>query len=180
MQQKGPWQVTSSESVYHNHWMKVREDQVIRPDGEPGIFGVVTFMPGVSVLPITEDGYAYVTEEYRYAIGHNSIEAASGGIEGGASPLETAKKELQEETGLTATEWIDCGMVDPLTSTMVSQQYMFVARGLKHGKSNPEGTEVITVHKIKLDELYQMVLDGKITHAPTCVLILRAKLVINS
>jgi ADP-ribose pyrophosphatase len=177
--QKGPWRVTGSKPTYENPWMKVREDQVIRPDGKPGIFGVVTLLPGVSVLPITEDGYVYITEEYRYGIERDSIEAASGGIEDGATPLETAKKELQEETGLVATEWIDCGMVDPLTSVLAAPQYLFVARGLEQGKSNREGTEVITIHKIKLDDLCQMVLNGKITHAPTCVLILSAKLVVG-
>lgn len=156
--------------------MTVREDSVIRPDGKPGIYGVATLLPGVSVLPITEDGFVYITEEYRYGVERNSIEAASGGIEEGATQLETAKKELKEETGLTADEWIDCGTVDPLTSIISVPQRLFIAKGLHEGESDPEGTEVITVHKMKFDELYQMVLDGRITHAPTCVLILRAKL----
>lgn len=177
MLEKGPWKITDSKIVYENPWMSVREDVVIRPDGKPGIYGVATMLPGVSVLPITDDGFVYMTEEYRYAVEHNSIEAASGGMEEGATPLETAKKELKEETGLSADEWMDCGLIDPLTSIVSVPQRLFIAKGLHEGESSPEGTEVITVHKIKLEELYQMVLKGKITHAPTCVLILRAKLI---
>jgi len=176
MQAKGPWQVIGSKTVYQNPWMTVREDSVIRPDGQPGIFGVATLLPGVSVLPITDDGYAYMTEEYRYAIERRSMETASGGMEAGASALETAKKELKEETGLIATEWLDCGMVDPLTSIVSVPQHLFIAKGLTQGEPSSEGTEVITMHKIKLDDLYKMVVDGTITYAPTCVLILRAQL----
>ena len=179
MHQKGPWKVTNTKTTYQNPWMTVREDSVIRPDSKPGIFGVVTLLPGVSVLPITDDGYVYMTEEYRYGVEHDSIEAASGGMEKNASPLETAKKELQEETGLTADEWVDCGMVDPLTSVVFAPQYLFVARGLHYGETNLEGTEVIKMHKIKFNDLYQMVLDSRITHAPTCVLILRAKVILD-
>lgn len=158
----------------------MREDAVIRPDGKPGIYGVATILPGVSVLPITSDGFVYITEEYRYAIERNSIEAASGGMEEGATPLETAKKELKEETGLAADEWIECGTIDPLTSLVSVPQHLFVAKGLHEGEASPEGTEVITLHKLKFDDVYQMVLDGTITHAPTCVLVLRAKLIIDN
>lgn len=175
MKQNGPWQIISTKPVYENPWIKVREDNVIRSDGKPGIFGVITMISGVSVLPITDDNYVYMTEEYRYGIKRNSIETASGGIESGATPLETAKKELEEETGLSAKEWIDCGYVDPFTSVVYSPQYLFIAKGLKQGKSHVEGTEVITMHKLHFDEVYQMVLDSEITHSPTCVLILRAK-----
>lgn len=154
MKQKGPWQIKRSETKYENPWLTVREDSVIRPDGKPGIFGVATSMPGVCVLPFTEDGYVYITEEYRYGIEHNSIEAASGGMEDDMSALETAKKELQEETGLTAKEWIPCGMIDPLTSVMICPQYLFIAKDLTQGDTSHEGTEVITIHKIKFEELY--------------------------
>ena len=176
---RGPWKVTDSKIMYENPWMSVREDSVIRPDGKPGIYGVATILPGVSVLPITEDGFVYITEEYRYAVERNSIEAASGGVEEGAAPLETAKKELKEETGLTADTWIECGTIDPLTSVVSVPQHLFIAKGLHQGESSPEGTEVITVHKLKFADVYRMVLDGKITHAPTCVLVLRAKLIID-
>lgn len=178
MKTKGSWKVVSSKTVYKNPWMTVREDSVIRPDGKPGIFGVATLLPGSSVLPITDDGYVYITEEYRYGVERDSIEAASGGMDKNETPLETAKRELLEETGLIADEWINCGMVDPLTSVIVAPQYLFIAKGLKQGEAKPEETELIKIHKIMFDDLYQMVIDGKITHAPTCVLILQAKLLL--
>ena len=174
MKTKGPWKIVSSKIVYKNPWMTVQEDEVIRPDGNPGIYGVAKLLPGVSILPITDDGYVYISEEYRYGIEQNSIEAMSGGIDENETPLQAAKRELHEESGIIADNWTELSMVNPMTSIINSPQYLFVAKGLKFGATNREGTEVMKIHKIKFADVYQMVLDGNITHAPTCVLILMA------
>ncbi len=174
MQQNGPWRIKSSEVKYQNPWIHVREDKVIRPDGKDGIFGVVEMTSGVSVLPIDEDGTVYLTEEYRYGIKQRSVEAASGGIEKGETPLEAAKRELEEEVGVRAEEWIEMGLINPFTSIVVSPQTLYVAKKLTWTATNPEGTEQIRVIKTTFDEALQMVKDGKITHAATCLIILRA------
>lgn len=174
--QKSPWKVLETRDIYKNHWMHVFEDSVIRPDGNPGIFGYIRMQPGVSILAITDDNKIIIEQEYRYSLEHDSLELPSGGIEDGATPLETAKKELQEETGYSASDWEYVGPVEPLTSTVHAPQHLFIANGLQKGKPKLEGTEVITAHELPFDKVYQMVLDGRITHSPTVVLILRAKL----
>ena len=84
--QHGPWTIRESHQVYRNPFIEVVEDRVVRPDGHPGIYGTVTMMPGVAVLPVDEEGMAYLTREFRYAIGRESIEVAGGGIDEGESP----------------------------------------------------------------------------------------------
>jgi len=170
----GPWIIKSTISKYKNPWIEVNEDQVIRPDGKPGIFGIVKMISGVSVLPLDENGFIYLTEEFRYAVGRDSIEAVSGGIDGGERPLDAAKRELEEELGIQAKEWISLGVVNPFTSVVHSPAHLFLAKKLKFSAKNPEGTEIIKMKKMKIEDAIKMVLESKITHGPTCVLILKA------
>src|SRR5690242_14144541 len=89
--QHGPWMIHESKTVYRNPFIEVVEDRVTRPDGQPGIYGTVSMKAGVAVLPIDGDGITYLTREYRYAIGRESIEVAGGGIDEGEEPLGAAK-----------------------------------------------------------------------------------------
>jgi len=175
----GPWIIKQTISKYKNPWIDINEDQVIRPDGKNGIFGTVKMVSGISVLPLDENGFCYLTEEFRYAIGRNSIEAASGGIEKGEKPLNAAKRELKEELGIHADEWIDLGVVDPFTSVVHSSAHLFLAKKLRFSKTNYEGTELIKIRKMKIGDAVKLVLESKITHGPTCVLILKAKSYLN-
>lgn len=171
----GPWTILSSKKMYKNQWIEILQDEVIRPDNKRGIFGVIKQRGGVSVLPIDDKGFVYLTEEFHYAIGRNSLETVSGGIEGKETPLAAAKRELKEELGIVANEWLDRGLVDPLTTVLSSPQRLFLAKGLKFYKSDQEGTETITIVKIPLSEAIAKVLKSEITHGPSCVLILKAK-----
>lgn len=117
---KGPWIITNTKEVYRNPWISVREDSVIRPDGKDGIFGVVEMKPGVSVLPLDDDGNVYLTQEFHYAVERETIEAISGGIDDNEDIQDAAKRELKEETGIIAREWTDLGVIDPFTSVVVS------------------------------------------------------------
>ena len=172
---KGPWTITDSKTVYKNPWINVREDKVIRPDGKEGIFGVVEMKPGVSVLPIDDEGSVYLIKEYHYAVECETVEAVSGGIDKGEAKEEAAKRELKEETGIIANEWIDLGAIDPFTTVVVSPNYLFLARGLEFSKAGPEGTENIKVIKTSLEEAIKLVMGSKITHGATTTLILKAK-----
>jgi 8-oxo-dGTP pyrophosphatase MutT (NUDIX family) len=172
---KGPWTVIGSKTVYKNPWLSVREDSVIRPDGKPGIFGVVEMKSGVSVLPIDDEGNVYLTKEYHYAIEQETIEVVSGGIDNEESKEEAAKRELEEETGIVAKELIDLGLVDPFTTAIVSPNYLFLARDLEFSKAIPEGTENIKVIKVSIKEAIQWVMENKITHGASTTLILKAK-----
>lgn len=172
----GPWTIVDSREIYRDRWIALRKDDVIRPDGQPGTHCVVHLKPGVSVLALDEDRHVYLTDEFHYGIGRNCLEAVSGGIEPGEDPLLAGQRELQEELGITATNWEPLGVVDPFTTVVVSPTTLYLARGLSWGETNQEGTEQIRCVRLPFDEAVEMVLDGRISHAPTCVLILKAHL----
>lgn len=174
MKTNGPWKIKSTEQKYKNPWISVHEDQVIRPDGEDGIFGVVEMVGGVSVLPLDEEGYVYLTKEFRYAIKKDSIEVISGGIDKNEKVIDAAKRELKEETGIIADEWIDLGTVNPFTSVVKSPAIIYLARQLHFVKADPEATEKIEILKIKFEDAVDMVMESEITHGASCILILKA------
>jgi ADP-ribose diphosphatase len=173
-QRHGPWQILSRREVYRDAWMALSCDEVIRPDGAPGSHCTIRLKPGVSVLPLDMQGMVHLTQEFHYGVGRTTIEVVSGGIEPEEDPLAAARRELQEELGITAVEWIDLGVCDPFTSVVVSPTRLFLARQLSFGPTTLEGTELIRRHAVPLAEAVQMVLDSRITHGPSCVLILRA------
>jgi ADP-ribose pyrophosphatase len=172
----GPWQILSSRSIYRDPWIELDQDSVLRPDGQPGTHCVVRMKAGVSVLALDDEHLVYLTDEFHYAIGRQGIEAVSGGIEAGEDPLVTAQRELAEELGIVAERWTPLGVVDPFTTIIVSPTTLFLAESLSFVDRHPEGTELIRVVKCPLDEALAMVDDGRITHAPTCVLLLKVAL----
>jgi ADP-ribose pyrophosphatase len=178
-QRHGPWQIIARKEVYRDAWLEVSRDEVIRPDGAPGTHCIVRLKAGISVLPLDDKGTVYLTEEFHYAAGRTMIEVVSGGIESDEDAQAAARRELQEELGITAGEWIDLGVCDPLTSVVVSPARLFLARSLSFGPTALEGTERIRCHAVPLAEAVQMVLDSHITHAPSCVLILKANHLLN-
>ncbi|MCA9146758.1 MAG: NUDIX hydrolase [Planctomycetaceae bacterium] len=176
IQQHGPWQIIESREVYRDPWTRLRRDEVIRPDGNPGTYSVVDLKPGVSVLAIDDDDNAYLTEEFHYGVGRVTIETVSGGIEEGEDACTTAERELQEELGISATRWTDLGSVDPFTANVVSPTRLFLAESLTTGKPQLEGTELIRCVKLPFQRVVAMTMAGEITHAPSAVLILKVAL----
>ncbi len=166
---RNPWQTVSSEEVYDNPWIHVREDRVIRPDGEPGIYGVVHYKNiAVGVLPIEED-HIYLVGQYRYPLQSYSWEIPEGGCPEGEEPLLAARRELKEETGLEARRWRRLG--EAYLSNSVADEYAvwFLATGLVPGEGQPEGTEKLSVRRVPLREALHMALDGGITDALSLV-----------
>jgi ADP-ribose pyrophosphatase len=174
MKLHGPWKIKNTDKVYSDAFINVTLDQVVRPDGNDGQHVVVYLKPGVCVLAIDDEANVHLTKEFHYGIGRDSIEAVSGGIDDGEEALTTAKRELQEELGLVAQQWDALASVDPFTTVVVSPTQLYFARGLTSVPAAPEGTEQIETVVLSLATAFEMVLAGEITHAPTCVLILRA------
>ncbi len=148
----GPWIIHSSTQKYKNEWIELTEDQVTHPNGQPGIYGVLKMLPGVAVLPLDENGFVYLVKEFRYALGRESIETAGGGIDKGEDDLSAAKRELHEELGILAEDWVDLGMLDPFTNAIAATSHLFLARKLKFVSSEPESIEVIEMKKMKFEE----------------------------
>lgn len=162
---ENPWRTLSSTVKYDNPWIHVREDKVIRPDGEEGIYGVVHFKNlAIGVLAV-EDDYIYLVGQYRYTLDAYSWEIPEGGCPEGEEELSAARRELEEETGLRASTWRRMGEAHLSNSVSDERAVWFLATGLTEGPQNPEGTERLEVRKIPLSEAFRMVLEGEITDA---------------
>ena len=162
---KNPWLSVSSKRVYDNSWITVREDRVVRPDGESGIYGVVHYKNiAVGILAIEED-HVYLVGQYRYPLKSYSWEIPEGGCPEDEEPLRAAQRELREETGLEAARWQMLG--EAYLSNSVADEYAvwFVATGLVPGEVRPEGTERLSVRRLPLREVLTMALEGEITDA---------------
>lgn len=172
--EKGPYKILSSRKIYENPWIRLCEDRVIRPDGGEGVFGLIQMRPGSTVLALDERNEAYLVKEFKYGIGRDSLELMSGGLEENELPLDAAKRELKEELGLKADEWIDLGRVDPFTTVVHSPNYMFLALSVREGESNPEPGESLEVIRVPFSDVVDMVIKSEITHSASCVLIFKA------
>ena len=162
---KNPWLTISSKRIYDNPWIFVREDRVVRPDGQSGIYGVVHYKNiAVGVLAI-EDDHIYLVGQYRYPLKRYSWEIPEGGCPEGEEPLLAAQRELREETGLEAARWQMLGEAHLSNSVADEYAVWFVATGLVPGEVRPEGTEKLSGRRVLLSEALTMALDGEITDA---------------
>ena len=168
-----PWTALETRSVYENPWIKVREDRVLRPDGHPGIYGVVHFKnKAVGVLPVDDDGHVWLVGQYRYPTDGYSWEIPEGGGPEGEDPAETARRELREETGLVARSLEPIARAHLSNSVSDELAYLFRATGLTRGASEPEGTERLQVRRFDWPEAWAMVRDGRITDAMSVIALL--------
>lgn len=176
MRTHGPWTIHSSQHVYGDAWIEVNLDQVTRPDGKPGTYTTVQLKPGVCVIAIDDQQQVHLTREFHYAVGRLTLEGVSGGIEVDESPEFAAARELAEELGLTATRWTRLGQVDPFTAAIASTVDLYLAQDLSDCPTALEGTEQIEHVIMPLAEALELVRQSHITHAPTCVALLRIAL----
>jgi 8-oxo-dGTP pyrophosphatase MutT (NUDIX family) len=175
-----PWSTLSSRAVYENSWISLREDSVVRPDGEPGIYGVVHFRNiAVGVLAVDEDDYIYLVGQYRYTLNLYSWEIPEGGCPEGEEPLRAAQRELEEETGLRALEWTRLGEAHLSNSATDEIAVWYLAKGLTQGEHNPEGTEKLKVRRVPFREALAMVLNGEITDAISMLAIMQYEIQIR-
>ena len=173
-ERRGGWTVLDSAVLYANPWITVREDRVVQPDGREGTFGIVEMKPGVSVLPVDDEGRLYLVRVFRYTLDRDCLETIAGGIDAGESPAEAARRELREEAGIEATELIDLGKADQMTEVVVSPDHLFLARGLSFVASDREPNERIAPVRVGFDQALRWVMDGTISHAASAVLILKS------
>lgn len=166
MEDFNPWKTLSELVVYDNPWIRVHEDKVIRPDGAPGIYGVVEYKnKAIGILPIDENQDIYLVGQYRYPLGIYSWEIPEGGCPLGEEPLAAAKRELKEETGLTADNWQLLGTAHLSNSVSDEEAFWFLATGLSPGQAQPDGTEQLAHRRVPFAEALRMVADGEITDA---------------
>jgi 8-oxo-dGTP pyrophosphatase MutT (NUDIX family) len=160
---ENPWKKISSTQIYKNDWLTLREDQVVRPDGEPGIYSVVETRIATGVVALTEGGDVYLVGQYRYPLDCYSWEIPEGGTHDGESPIAAAQRELREEAGLEADHWLQLGGELHLSNCFSSERgYLYLARGLREVASSPEPTEILQVKRLPFAEALAMVKEGEI------------------
>lgn len=177
---KNPWKTLSSKRIYDNPWISVREDQVLNPGGGNGIYGVVTFKnKAIGIVPVDKEGYTYLVGQYRYTLKEYSWEIPEGGGPNDIDPLESAKRELKEETGFTAQKWTHLGRLHTSNSVTDEEGFIFLAQDLTEGESEPEETEELKVKKVHLKDAVKMVMQGEITDSLAMIGILKAARVLG-
>lgn len=173
-QRRGPWQVLSSREVYRNPWIRVREDQVLRPNGSPGIYGVIESPPALGVVALDEAGRTYLVGQHRYTVDEYSWEIPTGSGIPGEPPLESAARELREETGLAASRWTDLGRVQVSNSVTDQIGHLYLAEGLTQGEAAPDETEDLAIRLVPFQEAVDDAIAGRISQAFSVVGLLRA------
>jgi 8-oxo-dGTP pyrophosphatase MutT (NUDIX family) len=160
------WRRLSRRTAYENAWITVWHDDVIRPDGEPGVYGIVHFANvAVGVVPIDDQDRVVLVGQHRYTLDRYSWEIPEGGSPRGEDPLDGARRELREETGYDATNWRELGRVHLSNSVSDEEAILYLATGLTSGEATPDGTEDLRVRHVAFDEALAMTVDGGITDA---------------
>jgi 8-oxo-dGTP pyrophosphatase MutT (NUDIX family) len=177
MTEKNPWTTLSSEVRYDNNWITVTEHQVLTPANSPGIYGTVHFKHlAVGIVPVDDEGYTWLVGQYRYPLRAYSWEIPEGGGSLAVPALETAKRELKEETGIEAAHWEKIVEMHLSNSVSDERAIIFLATGLSEGAPSPDETEVLTIRRIPLIDAIEMVQRTEITDAMSVAGLLRAAL----
>ena len=177
-QDKNPWITHTSEEKYSNPWISITHRKVTNPSGNPGIYGVVHFKnTAIGVVPIDQDGNTWLVGPYRYTLQQYHWEIPEGGCPQGEVPLEAAKRELEEETGIRASRWIP--LLEAHLSNSVTDEYCqcFLALDLTIGVAQPEETEQLEIRRLPIKEAIEMAMDGRITDAVSVMALLKVALV---
>lgn len=165
---KNPWQVLSQKEIYNNKWITVTEYDVINPNGGKGIYGKVHMKNlAIGVVPLDEEGNTYLVGQYRFVLNQYSWEMPEGGGDPAVDKIESAKRELLEETGLVAKEWTFLLEMHISNSITDEHAFIYLARQLEQHTPIPEETEQLAIRKLPFSEAWKMVEDGTITDSIT-------------
>ncbi len=176
-EERNPWIRKTTSVPYENPWIRVEHHEVVNPAGKDGIYGLVRYKNhAIGIVPIDEEGYTYLVGQFRYALDEYSWEIPEGGCPVGTDTLETAMRELREETGLVAGEWTQ--IMEFHLSNSVSDEWgvAYIARKLRQEATDPEDTEDLRLKRVTLREAIEMTLDGRIKDALSILALQRVAL----
>jgi 8-oxo-dGTP pyrophosphatase MutT (NUDIX family) len=175
--ERNPWKTLKSEKVYDSPWIGLTKHDVLNPNGNPGTYSVVHFKNiALGVLALDEYYNTWIVGQFRYPINQYSWEIPEGGGKRDVPPIDSAKRELLEETGITAKKWTK--IQEMYLSNSASDEFciLYIAQDLNFGEAQPEDEEELQVRKLHFDELYKMVENGEITDSLTVAIVLKAKI----
>lgn len=170
------WKRLETRTVFDNPWMRVLEDHVINPGGGENQYGHVHFKNlAIAIVPIDTDGHTWLVGQDRYTLGEYSWEVPMGGSPLSDDRVASAHRELREETGLSAARMTELMKVHTSNSITDEVGYIYLAEELTAGEQDLEQTENITARRLPLEEAIDMVYDGSITDAMSCVALMRVR-----
>jgi len=174
----GPWIRRSRRVAYENAWITVWHDEVTRPDGAPGMYGVVHFANlAAGVLALDASDRVLLVGQHRYALDAYSWEIPEGGVPAGETALDGARRELLEETGVEAADWRELARAHLSNSVSDELAVLYLATGLTEGAASPDGTEDLARRWVPFEQVLAMILDGRITDAMTVIAVERLAIV---
>lgn len=170
---RDPWITLSSREVYANPWIRVREDEVLRPDGSPGIYGVVTTSLAVGVVALTDADEVVLVGQWRYTLGAYSWEIVEGGAGPDEDGLSAIRRELIEEAGYEADHWERLGHDIAISNSVTDEiARVWLARGLRPVPADPDPTEELQVRLMPFGDAVAMIDRGEITDSITSIALL--------
>ena len=169
----------SSEPIYNGKIINVRKDTVQLPNGKTALRELIAHPGGVGVIAVDENKDVFMVTQYRIAAKSDMLEIPAGKMEYGEDPLECGSRELIEETGYKAKNFIHLGEYYATPGYCEEKLNIYLAQGLEFVGQNLDEGEFLNVKKYSLDELYQMVMDNKIYDAKTAIAILKAKAILG-
>ncbi|MEM9481378.1 MAG: NUDIX hydrolase [Verrucomicrobiota bacterium] len=161
-----PWKTKSTRIAFDNPWISVIDNEVVQPNGSDGNYTYVHFKrKAVAIVPVDEAGNTWLVGQYRYTLDRYSWEVPEGGSDPGEEPLDCAKRELKEETGLSAEQYDLILEMDLSNCVSDEVSFTFLARGLTEGEMAPDESEELKVKKVPLVEAVKMIGTGEIRDA---------------
>lgn len=177
MEYKNPWQTLKVKKIFESDWIELELHDVINPAGNKGIYNVVKFKHlAIGILPIDKNGYTYLVGQWRYPLHQYSWEIPEGGGKLNIDPLESAKRELLEETGLVADKYEELLRLHTSNSVTNELSIVYLATELHQQQSMPEETEDIMIKKMHLKDAFKMVMNNEITDSISVAAILKASI----
>jgi len=171
----------SDELKYDNPWIRVNKHEVLNPAGKPGEYGVIHFKHlAIGILPIDHEGNTWIVGQYRYPMDKYTWEIPEGGGKRNIDPLDSAKRELREEAGIIANDWLEIQRMDLSNSATDEHAILYLARDLEFVEPEPDEDEQIQLKKLSFDELFQMVLDGEVIDSLSVAAVLKYKVMLDN
>jgi 8-oxo-dGTP pyrophosphatase MutT (NUDIX family) len=184
MSDKNPlnsWQTLSSELVYESAWIAVNKHQAINPAGNPAVYSVVNFKNlAIGILPLSADGHTWLVGQWRYPLNAYSWEIPEGGGPLGEAPIDTAIRELKEETGIVAQHFEEIMQLHLSNSATNEHAFVFLATDLTFEEAEPEESEDLKVKKVHINDAFDMVMNGEITDAISMAAIFKVKYLLDN